>query len=402
MVAALGGVRRWSGRDRASCPASAGPSRAGSRRNRRSSRRRPARSCSISRPSRAELRRAISRSSPQSGAYDGTTFHRVVKQRHGAGRRSAVERSGEAGAVRHRRTERGQGRAARAEDDARVGRRGARAGQAGQRRRAVLHRAGRSAGARRPVHRVRPRLGRHGRRCRRFRRRRSTTRGWRPSASRSGTSRSATRRRPPNRSSTRRSQELATIAPSSTRARVRSPSTFFPDKAPEHVRQFLRLAQAGVLRRHGLPSRRAGLRHSDRRAVVSRAAPLTDEAAGAGAQPAAGVQRHEARERIVSMARGDEPDERDDVVLHLHGAVAGARRQYTAFGRVVDGMAAGGRDRGGAAKRRGADRTDRSEIRAASSACRDARRAAASLLLPLAACDIARSRRWIRPPRSAR
>ena len=41
------------------------------------------------------------------------------------------------------------------------------------------------------------------------------------------------------------------------------------------------------------------------------------------------------------MARGDDPGERDDVVLHLHGGrFDGARRQVHGVRRVVDGMAA--------------------------------------------------------------
>ena len=44
---------------------------------------------------------------------------------------------------------------------------------------------------------------------------------------------------------------------------------FLPDKAPEHVRNFLRLASARRLRRHLLSPRRARLRHPDRVADVA-------------------------------------------------------------------------------------------------------------------------------------
>ena len=61
-----------------------------------------------------------------------------------------------------RAAERDQGRSSRREDDPRLGRGGARSGQARQRRRPVLHRPRRSTGARRPVHGLRARIRRHG------------------------------------------------------------------------------------------------------------------------------------------------------------------------------------------------------------------------------------------------
>ena len=57
------------------------------------------------------------------------------------------------------------------------------------------------------------------------------------------------------------------------------------------------------LRRHGVPSRRAGIRRADRRARAAGATPLTRAAAGARAQPAAGVQRHAARDPASSRWR---------------------------------------------------------------------------------------------------
>ena len=130
----------------------------GAARSRRSSRRPPARSSSISTPETAPNQAAYFMKLAQEGGYDGTMFHRMVKYGMVQGGDPLTKDPAKRSAVRHRRAERGQGRSARAEDDARLGGGGARAGQARQRRRAVLHRPRRSAGARRPVHRVRPRV----------------------------------------------------------------------------------------------------------------------------------------------------------------------------------------------------------------------------------------------------
>ena len=115
---------------------------------------------------------------------------------------------------------------------------GAAAGQAGQRRRAVLRLRDRSAGADREVHRLRPRLGRHGRRAEDLRGGCDAGRHRRPSASRSTRWRFATRRRRSRcRSAPRRADALrAYRAVLDTSA---GPITieFFPDKAPEHVRE---------------------------------------------------------------------------------------------------------------------------------------------------------------------
>ena len=77
----------------------------------------------------------------QAGAYDGTTFHRMVKFGMVQGGDPLSKDPSKRTSLRHRRTECGQGRSAGAEDDARVGGRGPGAGPAGQRRRTILHRA---------------------------------------------------------------------------------------------------------------------------------------------------------------------------------------------------------------------------------------------------------------------
>ena len=102
----------------------------------------------------------------------------------------------------------------------------------------------------------------------------------------------------------------------STPAPGRSRSSSSPTRRPNTVRQFMRLAAGRRLQRHGVPPRRAGLRDSDRRAS-SRAGAADREAAGAGAQPAAGVQRHQAREGDRLDGARRRARQRDDVVLHL-------------------------------------------------------------------------------------
>ena len=141
-------------------------------------------------------------------------------------------------------------------------------GQARQRRRAVLHRPRRPAGARQPVHRVRPASPTAWRCCRRFPRRRSTTRASRPSASRSGTSRSATRRAEPFVTET--PQELGAYRAVLDTSAGPITIEFFADKAPEHRAPVHAARRGRRLQRHGVPPRRAGVRHSDRRALEPR------------------------------------------------------------------------------------------------------------------------------------
>ena len=152
--------------------------RADRRRSRPSSRRPPARSSSTSTPRRRRTRSAyFIEARAGRAATTGRPSIGSVKYGMVQGGDPLSKDPAKREPVRHRRPERREGRGARAEDDARLGGRGPRAGTARQRRRAVLRRPRRSAGARRPVHRVRPGLRRHGGRCRRSPRRRSTQAG---------------------------------------------------------------------------------------------------------------------------------------------------------------------------------------------------------------------------------
>ena len=248
--------------------------------------------------------------------------------RHGAGRRSADEGSGEARAVRHRRAERGQGRSARAEDDARIGGGGARPGQARQRRRAVLHRARRSAGARQPVHRVRPGVGRHRGAAEDFRDA-GRRQGHGDRAHRDhGTSRFATR--PPEPFVTETPQELGAYRAVLDTSAGPITIEFFTDKAPEH-RPPVHAAgggRASTTAWRSTASRRGSSFRPARSS--SRAGAAHREAAEARAQPAAGVQRHQAREGDRLDGARRRARQRDDVVLHLS---PGRRARSTASTR---------------------------------------------------------------------
>lgn len=113
---------------------------------------------------------------------------------------------------------------------------------------------------------------------------------------------------------------------------------FMPDKAPEHVRNFLRLAQAGVYNGMGvhrvargfviqtgyLPSRSQPLSESQQRLVRN-------------LQPEFNDTPHV--KRTVSMARGDNPASADMSFFIVLGPSPVLDGKYTAFGRVVDGLA---------------------------------------------------------------
>jgi peptidyl-prolyl cis-trans isomerase B (cyclophilin B) len=113
---------------------------------------------------------------------------------------------------------------------------------------------------------------------------------------------------------------------------------FAPDKAPEHVRNFLRLAQAGVydgmafhrvakgfvIQTGYLPSRREPLSESQQKLVRTLQPEFNDTIHVKG---------------TISMARGDNPASADTsffIVLAPSPILDG---KYTAFGRVVDGLA---------------------------------------------------------------
>lgn len=112
---------------------------------------------------------------------------------------------------------------------------------------------------------------------------------------------------------------------------------FTPDHAPEHVRNFLRLASVGVydgmswhrvvpgfvVQTGHLPTRRAPLEESQQRHVRNLRAEFND-------------QIHEAG--TLSMARLAEPDSASTSFFIVTARSEALDGQYTVFGRVVDGM----------------------------------------------------------------
>jgi peptidyl-prolyl cis-trans isomerase B (cyclophilin B) len=113
---------------------------------------------------------------------------------------------------------------------------------------------------------------------------------------------------------------------------------FFPDKAPDHVRQFLRLADAGVY--NGMAFHRVAPGFVIQTgALNTRAAPLTErqQKLVRNLPPEFNDTRHV--KGIVSMARGEDPASAQTSFFICTGTSTALDGVYTAFGRVVDGMA---------------------------------------------------------------
>jgi len=113
----------------------------------------------------------------------------------------------------------------------------------------------------------------------------------------------------------------------------------FTDKAPVHVRQFFRLAAAGVY--DGMAFHRVAPGFVIQTgALNTRNAPLTEkqQALVHPLQPEFNDTRHV--KGIVSMARGEDPASATTSFFICTGTSQALDGVYTAFGRVVDGMAA--------------------------------------------------------------
>jgi peptidyl-prolyl cis-trans isomerase B (cyclophilin B) len=114
---------------------------------------------------------------------------------------------------------------------------------------------------------------------------------------------------------------------------------FFVDKAPGTVRQFMRLASAGVY--NGMAFHRVAPGFVIQTgALASRTAPLTakQQALVHDLAPEFNDTRHV--KGVVSMARGEAPDSAQTSFFICTGASAALDGTYTAFGRVVEGMSA--------------------------------------------------------------
>jgi len=114
---------------------------------------------------------------------------------------------------------------------------------------------------------------------------------------------------------------------------------FLVDKAPGTVRQFMRLAAAGVY--NGMAFHRVAPGFVIQTgALSSRSAPLTakQQSLAHNLPPEFNDTKHV--KGIVSMARGDAADSATTSFFICLGPSAALDGVYTAFGRVVDGMAA--------------------------------------------------------------
>lgn len=113
---------------------------------------------------------------------------------------------------------------------------------------------------------------------------------------------------------------------------------FFPDKAPEHVRNFLRLAKVGfydgsafhrvvpgfVIQAGHMPARREPPTEKQRKFIP------------AAMQPEFNDTPHV--KGILSMARLDDPASATTSFFIVTGPASSLDKKYTVFGRVIDGM----------------------------------------------------------------
>ena len=112
---------------------------------------------------------------------------------------------------------------------------------------------------------------------------------------------------------------------------------FLPEKAPEHVRNFLRLAQAGVF--DGTAFHRVVRGFVVQTGALNTRGPLTERQQKYvhTLQPEFNDTKHV--KGIVSMARGDDPASATTSFFIVTGDASSLDNKYTVFGRVVDGMA---------------------------------------------------------------
>jgi peptidyl-prolyl cis-trans isomerase B (cyclophilin B) len=111
---------------------------------------------------------------------------------------------------------------------------------------------------------------------------------------------------------------------------------FFPDKAPEHVRNFLRLAQSGVF--DGTAFHRVVRGFVVQTGGLNTRAPLTEKQQKYvhTLKPEFSDTKHV--KGIISMARGDDPASATTSFFIVTGDASSLDGKYTVFGRVVDGL----------------------------------------------------------------
>ncbi len=113
---------------------------------------------------------------------------------------------------------------------------------------------------------------------------------------------------------------------------------FFPDRAPGHVRNFLRLAQAGVF--DGTAFHRVVRGFVVQGGAMNTRGPLSEKQQTLVRTVPGEFNPTKHEKGIVSMARGDDPGSAMTSFFIVTGTAASLDDKYTVFGRVVDGMAA--------------------------------------------------------------
>ena len=111
---------------------------------------------------------------------------------------------------------------------------------------------------------------------------------------------------------------------------------FMPGKAPETVRQFLRLADAGVL--DGTSFHRVVHGFAVQTGYLSTRGPLTEKQQALVHPLAPEFNDTKHVKGIVSMARGDDPASATTSFFIVTGEAPSLDGKYTAFARVLDGM----------------------------------------------------------------
>ena len=112
---------------------------------------------------------------------------------------------------------------------------------------------------------------------------------------------------------------------------------FFADKAPEHVRNFLRLSSAGVY--DGTTVHRVVRGFVIQTGWLATRGPLTEKQqklVRPSLQPEFNDTKH--AKGILSMARGDDPASASTSFFVVTGDASSLDGKYTAFGRVVEGL----------------------------------------------------------------
>ena len=113
---------------------------------------------------------------------------------------------------------------------------------------------------------------------------------------------------------------------------------FFPEKAPEHVRNFLRLAQLGVY--DGMSFHRVVPGFAVQTGYTQTRGPLSEKQQKYVRTVKAELNDTRHVKGIVSMAHGGDPNTAMTSFFIVTGDAPSLDGKYTAFGRVIEGMSA--------------------------------------------------------------